>query len=133
MGGGLFKVCSGLVVLSLFLVLRFQTKGRSQSARIFVQILTPPNRASDVETFSIHSMEYGVHGLHGRDRQNFCLQKSRMPLAGLVYFILIIGCGNFFAGCWSYSLKNGHLHVKWYAQLLKDQLNLNCHLQHFVE
>ena len=30
-------------------------------------------------------MEYSVHGLHRRGRQNFCLQKSRMPLAGLVY------------------------------------------------
>ena len=28
-----------------------------------------------------------VHWLHGRYRQNFCLQKLRMPLAELVYFI----------------------------------------------
>ena len=32
-------------------------------------------------------MEYRAHGLNRRGRQNFCLQKSRMPLAGLVYFI----------------------------------------------
>ncbi len=27
-----------------------------------------------------------VHWLHMRGRHNFCLQKSRMPLAGFVYF-----------------------------------------------
>ncbi len=26
-------------------------------------------------------------GPYGRGRQNFCLQKSRMPLAGLLYFL----------------------------------------------
>ena len=29
-----------------------------------------------------------VHWRHRRGRQNFCLQKSRMPLAGLVYFTI---------------------------------------------
>ena len=38
--------------------------------------------------FVQHSNGPFVHWLHRRGRQNFCLQKSRMPLAGLVYFIL---------------------------------------------
>ena len=33
-------------------------------------------------------MQFRVHWLHGRSRQDFCLQKSRMPLAGLVYLLI---------------------------------------------
>ncbi len=44
----------------------------------------------DVVCTSYHGveMEYRVNGLHRRGRRNFCLQKSRMPLAGLVYLVL---------------------------------------------
>ncbi len=34
------------------------------------------------------SKGWDVHWLYGRGRPNFCLQKARMPLAGLVYLLL---------------------------------------------
>ncbi len=35
---------------------------------------------------TIHITTYRDHWMHRRGRKNFCLQKSRMPLTGLVYF-----------------------------------------------
>ncbi len=34
-------------------------------------------------------MHYRVHKMHRRDRKIFCMQESRMLLAGLVYFTFI--------------------------------------------
>ncbi len=62
-------------------------------------------------------MEYRVHGLHRRGRQNFCLQKSRMSLAGLVYFNFNLGWFEFrlamqFGTCTN---STSFHRIKWYT------------------
>ncbi len=80
--GGLFKVCSQVKFSGFLVFSTFSVPGSSGE--------------------TVHNMFCGplVHWRHRRGRQNFCLQKSRMPLAGLVYFLYILLLsqrpGNFF-------------------------------------